>query len=55
MGFGYYIIIGVITLLSWTVSNVLKRKFKKYSKVSLRNGMSGAILMSFVLELIAQK
>ncbi|CAL2077533.1 zinc metallopeptidase [Tenacibaculum sp. 190524A02b] len=42
MGFEYYIIIGAITLLSSIVSNTLKRKFKKYSKISLRNGMSGA-------------
>jgi len=42
MGLEYYIIIGVISLFSWIVSNTLKRKFKQYSKVSLRNGMSGA-------------
>ena len=39
---GYYILIGVIALVSWLVSNTLKRKFEKYSKVQLRNGMSGA-------------
>lgn len=39
---GYYIIIGGITLLSWFISNKLKSKFKHYSKVHLRNGMSGA-------------
>ncbi|PID69580.1 MAG: hypothetical protein CR989_00895 [Flavobacteriales bacterium] len=39
---GYYVIIGVIALVSWLVSNQLKRKFKYYSKVQLRNGMSGA-------------
>lgn len=39
---GYYIIIGAIALVSWLVSNQLKRKFEKYSKVQLRNGMSGA-------------
>lgn len=38
---GYYILIGVIALVSWLVSNQLKRKFEKYSKVHLRNGMSG--------------
>ena len=38
---GYYIIIGGIALVSWAVSNTLKRKFEKYSKVHLRNGMSG--------------
>ena len=39
---GFYILIGVISLVSWLISNTLKRKFDKYSKVSLRNGMSGA-------------
>ena len=39
---GYYILIGAIALVSWAVSNTLKRKFAKYSKVHLRNGMSGA-------------
>ena len=38
---GYYILIGAIALVSWLVSNQLKQKFKKYSKVHLRNGMSG--------------
>ncbi|MFY0713343.1 zinc metallopeptidase [Seonamhaeicola sp. NFXS20] len=39
---GYYILIGAIALVSWAVSNTLKRKFEKYSKTQLRNGMSGA-------------
>ena len=39
---GYYILIGAIALISWLVSNQLKRKFAHYSKVQLRNGMSGA-------------
>jgi Zn-dependent membrane protease YugP len=39
---GFYILIGVISLLSWLISNKLKNKFKHYSKVQLRNGMSGA-------------
>lgn len=39
---GYYIIIGAIALVSWLVSSKLKSKFKHYSKVHLRNGMSGA-------------
>ncbi|MEM6517672.1 MAG: zinc metallopeptidase, partial [Bacteroidota bacterium] len=38
---GYYILIGAIALVSWMVSSQLKRKFAKYSKVQLRNGMSG--------------
>ena len=39
---GFYILIGIISLVSWIISNTLKRKFKKYSEISLRNGMSGA-------------
>ncbi len=38
----YYIIIGVVGLVSWAVSRKLKSKFKFYSNVHLRNGMSGA-------------
>ena len=38
----YYVIIGVIALFSWLVSNRLQQKFDYYSKVYLRNGMSGA-------------
>ena len=39
---GFYILIGAISLVSWLVSNKLKSKFKTYSKIQLRNGMSGA-------------
>ena len=39
---GYYILIGAIALVSWLVSRKLKSKFEFYSKVHLRNGMSGA-------------
>ncbi|WP_010230245.1 zinc metallopeptidase [Gillisia marina] len=38
---GYYIIAGLIFIVSLYVSNKLKSKFKKYSKVHLQNGMSG--------------
>ncbi|MGI9546403.1 MAG: zinc metallopeptidase [Flavobacteriaceae bacterium] len=38
----YYILIGGIALVSWIVSSRLKSKFKHYSQVHLRNGMSGA-------------
>lgn len=37
----YYLIIGVSMLISWIVSSRLKSKFEYYSKVHLRNGMSG--------------
>lgn len=35
------ILMGAIMLASWLVSNRLKNKFEKYSKLQLRNGMSG--------------
>lgn len=38
----FYILIGAISLISMLVSNRLKSKFKKYSQLQLRNGMSGA-------------
>ncbi len=46
----YYILIGGIALVSWLVSSRLKSKFKKYSKVHLRNGMSGAEIAQKMLE-----
>lgn len=39
---GYYILIGIIALVSFAVSSILQSKFDFYSKVHLRNGMSGA-------------
>lgn len=39
---GYYILLGAIALVSWLVSRKLKSKFKYYSTVHLKNGMSGA-------------
>lgn len=41
IGMGYWVLIGGIALISWLVSNQLKSKFKKYSQIHLRNGMSG--------------
>lgn len=46
----YYILIGAIALVSWLVSNKLKSKFKKYSQVHLRNGMSGAEIAQKMLD-----
>ena len=37
----FYIIIGAISLFSWLISQKLKSKFKHYSKIQLRNGLSG--------------
>ena len=39
---GIYVIMGIFALLSWLVSSRLKSKFEFYSRISLRNGMSGA-------------
>src|SRR6056300_463661 len=47
---GYYILLGGIALVSWIVSSTLKRKFEKYSKVQLRNGMSGAEIAQKMLD-----
>jgi Zn-dependent membrane protease YugP len=38
----YYIIVGFMALVSMAVSKKLKSKFATYSKLTLRNGMSGA-------------
>ena len=46
---GYYILIGGIALISWIVSARLKSKFKHYSQVHLRNGMSGAEIATKML------
>ena len=46
---GYYVIVGAIALVSWAVSARLKSKFRKYSKVQLRNGMSGAEIATKML------
>jgi Zn-dependent membrane protease YugP len=39
---GYYVLIGIIALVSFAVSSKLKSKFDFYSRVRLQNGMSGA-------------
>lgn len=46
----YYVILGAIALVSWMVSNRLQSKFEYYSKVHLRNGMSGAEIAQKMLE-----
>lgn len=47
---GYYVLIGLIALISFIVSSKLKSKFEHYSKVHLRNGMSGAEIAQKMLE-----
>lgn len=46
---GYYLIAGIIFVVSMYVSNRLKSKFKKYSKIHLQNGMSGAEIATKML------
>lgn len=38
---GYYVIAGIMFLISMLVSNKLKSKFKHYSKIGMANGLSG--------------
>lgn len=47
---GYLILIGAIALISFLVSAQLKSKFEKYSRVALRNGMSGAEIAQKMLD-----
>ncbi|QYS87278.1 zinc metallopeptidase [Flavobacterium oreochromis] len=47
---GYYILMGGIALVSWLVSNRLQSKFDHYSKIHLRNGMSGAEIAQKMLQ-----
>ncbi len=39
--YGYYVVAGILSLLGMFVSNRLKSKFAKYSKVPVQSGMSG--------------
>jgi len=39
--FTYYILLAIVGLISWVVSSTLKKKFERYSRTPLRNGMSG--------------
>lgn len=47
---GYYIIGGLVMLVSMYVSNKLKSKFKEYSQIHLQNGMSGAEIAQKMLD-----
>jgi Zn-dependent membrane protease YugP len=41
MGFGQIIILVVFGIISWLVGNQLKSRFKKYSLIPIKSGMSG--------------
>lgn len=43
------LLMGIIMLASWLVGRQLKNKFEKYSKIHLRNGMSGAEIATKML------
>lgn len=45
----YFVIMGVFMLLSWYVGNTLKKKFEFYSRLHLRNGLSGAEIATKML------
>ncbi len=47
---GYYVIAGIIFLVSSYVSNKLKSKFKYYSGLYLQNGMTGAQIAQKMLD-----
>jgi len=47
---GYYMLVGAIALISGLVSSRLKSKFNHYSKLYLRNGMSGAEIAQKMLQ-----
>ena len=47
---GYYLIIGLATFGGWLISNRLKGKFKKYSRVPVRSGKSGAQIAKEMLD-----
>ena len=50
MSISYWILIGVIALVGFLVQNQLKSKFRKYSKVALSNGMTGAQVAHSMLQ-----
>ena len=50
MYFGLMIISGIFALIGGAISNRLKSVFKKYERVSLQNGMSGAEIAKSMLE-----
>ncbi len=46
----YYVIVGIIGLLSSFVSKKLKKKFKEYSEIYLKNGLTGAEIAEKMLK-----
>jgi uncharacterized protein len=49
-GMGYFIIVGIFSLIGMVVSNRLKSKFAHYSNVPLTNGRSGAEVAATMLQ-----
>lgn len=50
MGIGYFVVAGILTLVGMVISNRLKSKFSKYSRVPLSNGMSGKEVAETMLQ-----
>ena len=47
--YSYWIIFIGFALISWLISSNLKNKFKKYSKISLGNGLTGQVIAEKML------
>lgn len=47
---GFYILIGIIALISWLVGRQLKSKFKYYAKIQLKNGLTGKQIAEKMLQ-----
>ncbi len=50
IGLGYWIVLGVFTIIGMLVSNRLKSKFAHYSKIGTRTGMSGKEIAEAMLQ-----
>ena len=47
---GYLVIVGIATLGGWMISRRLKGKFKKYGKIAIKSGKSGAEIAKDMLD-----
>ncbi|HMQ08155.1 MAG TPA: zinc metallopeptidase [Saprospiraceae bacterium] len=49
MSIGYFVILGIFSIIGMLVSNQLKARFNKYSKIRLSNNLSGAEISKAML------
>ena len=47
---GYFIILGLFSIVGYLVGARLKSKFKQYSKIGIRNGMTGAQIAQMMMD-----